>query len=160
MNNFNYNCGCSRTHGAGVVPGPCIVQNGQVWKDGIRLKTEVLPVSAGTDAPGQIFAPKFARWFNTVVKYQANGALYIYDSCGVFTEIMDAQARREIASAVSKDYMEQYVAEAIAGKQDILVSGQNIKTINHQSMLGEGNLAIDGGEPLTVNQFNYLWEIA
>lgn len=158
MNSFNQGCNCS--YGTGIVPGPCVVQNGHVWKDGVRLTTEVLPASAGTDAPGQIFAPKFGRWFNTVVKYQANGALYIYDSCGVFTEIVDAEARRQIASAVSKDYMEQYVNEAISTKQDILISGQNIKTINHQSMLGEGNLTIEGGEPLSVKQFNYLWEIA
>lgn len=35
--------------------------------------------------------------------------------------------------------------QAVASKQDILVSGQNIKTINGQSVLGEGNIAIQGG---------------
>lgn len=30
-------------------------------------------------------------------------------------------------------------------KQDLLVSGQNIKTINHQSLLGNGNINIEGG---------------
>ena len=30
-------------------------------------------------------------------------------------------------------------------KQDLLVSGQNIKTINHQSLLGYGNITIEGG---------------
>lgn len=34
---------------------------------------------------------------------------------------------------------------AVASKQDTLVSGQNIKTINGQSVLGEGNIAIQGG---------------
>lgn len=34
---------------------------------------------------------------------------------------------------------------AVATKQDTLVSGQNIKTINGQSVLGEGNIAIQGG---------------
>ena len=33
----------------------------------------------------------------------------------------------------------------IAGKQDILVSGTNIKTINGQSLLGSGDLTIGGG---------------
>lgn len=33
----------------------------------------------------------------------------------------------------------------ISGKQDILVSGTNIKTINGESILGEGNLTIQGG---------------
>ena len=30
-------------------------------------------------------------------------------------------------------------------KQDLLISGQNIKTINHQSLLGNGNINIEGG---------------
>lgn len=34
---------------------------------------------------------------------------------------------------------------AIAGKQDNLVSGTNIKTINNESILGEGNITIEGG---------------
>ena len=32
-----------------------------------------------------------------------------------------------------------------SGKQDALVSGTNIKTVNNQSILGSGNLQIDGG---------------
>ena len=35
--------------------------------------------------------------------------------------------------------------QAVASKQDTLVSGQNIKTINGQSVLGAGNIAIQGG---------------
>lgn len=34
---------------------------------------------------------------------------------------------------------------AVASKQDTLVSGQNIKTINGESILGAGNIAIQGG---------------
>lgn len=36
-------------------------------------------------------------------------------------------------------------ASALSSKQDTLVSGQNIKTINGESVLGEGNIAIQGG---------------
>lgn len=35
--------------------------------------------------------------------------------------------------------------QAVASKQDTLVSGQNIKTINGESVLGEGNITIQGG---------------
>ena len=35
--------------------------------------------------------------------------------------------------------------EELADKQDTLVSGQNIKTINGQSVLGQGNIEISGG---------------
>ena len=41
--------------------------------------------------------------------------------------------------------------QAVASKQDTLVSGQNIKTINGQSVLGEGNIAIQGGGTITVD---------
>jgi len=36
-------------------------------------------------------------------------------------------------------------------KQATLVSGQNIKTINNQSILGEGNIDITGGGTITVD---------
>lgn len=36
-----------------------------------------------------------------------------------------------------------YVTSQLSGKQDTLVSGTNIKTVNNQSILGEGNLTID-----------------
>lgn len=40
---------------------------------------------------------------------------------------------------------------AVASKQDTLVSGTNIKTINGQSLLGEGNIEIQGGGTITVD---------
>jgi hypothetical protein len=40
------------------------------------------------------------------------------------------------------------LADAIAFKQDILASGENIKTINNQSILGEGNITIEGGSAI------------
>lgn len=36
------------------------------------------------------------------------------------------------------------MSTALAGKQDTLVSGTNIKTINNESLLGSGNLDVDG----------------
>lgn len=45
-----------------------------------------------------------------------------------------------------------YVDSAISGKQDTLVSGTNIKTINNQSILGSGNLNISGEITSDVEQ--------
>ena len=39
----------------------------------------------------------------------------------------------------------QYVDTGLSGKQATLVSGTNIKTINNQSLLGSGNITIEGG---------------
>lgn len=41
-------------------------------------------------------------------------------------------------------------AQAIQGKQDKLVSGTNIKTVNNQSLLGSGNISIEGGGSTVV----------
>lgn len=42
-------------------------------------------------------------------------------------------------------YTESEVDTALGGKQATLVSGTNIKTINNQSLLGSGNITIQGG---------------
>lgn len=47
----------------------------------------------------------------------------------------------------------------MATKQDLLVSGTNIKTINSQSLLGEGNIEIESGSDipfLFINSWNHL----
>ena len=42
-------------------------------------------------------------------------------------------------------YTKSEVDSALGAKQDALVSGTNIKTINNESILGEGNIEIQGG---------------
>ena len=42
--------------------------------------------------------------------------------------------------------------EKFTDKQDTLVSGENIKTINGVSVLGEGNIEVGEGGTITVNQ--------
>ena len=57
------------------------------------------------------------------------------------------------------------VADAVNGKQDILVSGTNIKSINNNSILGAGNLTINGlpaqtgqsGKFLTTDGADATW---
>lgn len=49
----------------------------------------------------------------------------------------------ELITAIAADI--KALATAISGKQATLVSGQNIKTINGDSILGTGNIAISGG---------------
>jgi hypothetical protein len=37
------------------------------------------------------------------------------------------------------------ISQSVSGKQDTLVSGTNIKTVNNESLLGSGNITIQGG---------------
>lgn len=50
----------------------------------------------------------------------------------------------------------KYVDDGLAIKQDELVSGTNIKTINNNSLLGEGNLVIDSLPSQSGNSGKYL----
>ena len=53
-----------------------------------------------------------------------------------------------LAGKVGLDVYSAYTgstATALAGKQETLVSGTNIKTINNESILGSGNITIQGG---------------
>ena len=63
------------------------------------------------------------------------------------TEINNAVSGKVDSSRV--DEIEEVTASALvelhSTKQDILVSGTNIKTINNQSLLGSGNIEIQGG---------------
>lgn len=53
------------------------------------------------------------------------------------------------------------INELVDGKQDTLVSGTNIKTINGTSLLGSGNIDIQGGgsdvEAFTAAEVQTIW---
>lgn len=60
-----------------------------------------------------------------------------------------------------KDLIDK-VNELVDDKQDTLVSGTNIKTINNTSILGSGNIDIQGGgsdvEAFTAAEVQTIWE--
>ena len=55
-------------------------------------------------------------------------------------ELNDALDDKADTSAVTAS-----IAAAVSGKQDTLIAGTNIKTINNESLLGSGNIDIQGG---------------
>lgn len=57
---------------------------------------------------------------------------------------------QQINNAVSGLASESYVDNAVSGKQDTLVSGTNIKTINNESILGSGDITVQGGGAAAV----------
>lgn len=72
-----------------------------------------------------------AHYFYTFVKNGSNDYLFDYDT---------------------RPYTTQAEKDAWSAKQDALVSGTNIKTINNQSILGEGNITIEGGGTINIDQ--------
>ncbi len=56
------------------------------------------------------------------------------------------QPKGEYLTEIPSEYItETELNSSISGKQDVLISGTNIKTINGNSLLGEGNIEIQGG---------------
>ena len=62
----------------------------------------------------------------------------------VFYIITDAEAG-DLSNYYTKTETDNAITAATSTKQDTLVSGTNIKTINNESILGEGNISIEGG---------------
>lgn len=62
------------------------------------------------------------------------------------TEISTALAlKADTATTYTKTETDNAITAATSTKQDTLVSGTNIKTINGETLLGEGNITIQGG---------------
>lgn len=72
----------------------------------------------------------------------------------------------KVSSEIGKIDLSQYATKTeLEAKQDKLTSGVNIKTINNQSLLGSGNINIEGGGSgnalvITLNKSNYSEEYA
>lgn len=58
-----------------------------------------------------------------------------------------------LSSTSTNPVQNKIVTASLAGKQDTLVSGTSLKTINGQSLLGSGNITVEGGEQVTAPQF-------
>lgn len=72
-----------------------------------------------------------------------------YDALAVkdpntFYIITDAEPV-DMSDYYTKDEVDDEITAATSGKQDTLVSGTNIKTVNNESLLGSGNINIQGG---------------
>ena len=68
-----------------------------------------------------------------------------------FYIITDATAG-DLSNYYTKTETDNAITAATSTKQDTLVSGTNIKTINGESILGEGNITIEGGGGVNVVQ--------
>lgn len=63
---------------------------------------------------------------------------------------LNASGQLEVGEPVTQIPSDTYIQGELDNKQDTLVSGTNIKTLNGQSILGSGDLAIGGAESTLV----------
>ena len=76
-----------------------------------------------------------------------------YDKDSIDSQLGDYYTKEEIQENY---YDKDSIDNQLSGKQDVLVSGQNIKTINNQTLLGEGNIHIQEGSAMP---FPNDWDI-
>lgn len=88
-------------------------------------------VSAGTVS---------ADTYYIITDAQAGDLTQYWTSAQTQSAITQATSGKADSSAVTEE-----ISAAVSGKQDTLVSGTNIKTINNESLLGSGNIDIQGG---------------
>lgn len=132
------------------------------------LQRVTLPAAMGDDSQGSPIAPTNGAYCNTLVVYEANGHKYIYSKEGVPTlitsggggdydeiikEIQDdlSETERNLSQeTINRVASDNSMQLEINAKQNTLVSGTNIKTINNQSILGSGNITVEGGTATDV----------
>jgi len=81
-----------------------------------------------------------------VVAYKIDNELIRYNPRPAYFNTLLGSLKDDVENSepITPTDKEQILSE-LANKQDTLVSGVNIKTINHESLLGEGNINITGG---------------
>lgn len=58
----------------------------------VCFRTQTIPASMGTSAEGQPYAPKNGMYHNMIVRYEADGSVWLYDSAGVYTNLKEAES--------------------------------------------------------------------
>lgn len=66
------------------------------------------------------------------------------------TETTKKKIKIDNGTEFARVYTDKEVDNKLTNKQDTLVSGTNIKTLNGQSILGSGDLPISGGGEATL----------
>ena len=70
------------------------------------------------------------------------------------TEPLTPTDKQQMETAIQKNTDDIIVLQN--NKQDVLISGENIKTINNESILGSGNINIEGGGSGGTSNYNEL----
>ena len=79
---------CNCNHGPGEYTSRNVRYPRPVRKceiNGVIFDTMTIPANLGSDAKGQPYAPKDGLYYNKLVRYEANGAVVLYDSRGIYT---------------------------------------------------------------------------
>lgn len=105
-----------------------------------------------TSALSKCGGTSMSGYYWTSTQYSSTSSWYMY----LNVEYLDRISKDEYtylrafsilynATAIGKQSLKDKLAELESSKQDTLISGTTIKTINGESILGEGDLTVEGG---------------
>ena len=99
-----------------------------------------------SEADGKIYIYLGIVYSTTQIELDNNHVVYYNDGTG-------------IRVWTGKDcYTKLEINSVLEDKQDTLISGDNIKTINNQSLLGSGNIEIEETEEISIDNIKELWK--
>ena len=98
------------------VPGQCPNVNcGKKKNDCCGITKVVIAAVLGDDSKDSEVAPFNGAYFNKIVEYEANGAIYFYSSDGIYTKLGNKSKSEETASV---EYVDQQTRYAIRTAED------------------------------------------
>lgn len=117
---------------------------------------KVIILNNECDIPNEVLVEKGQVEIG-VVAFKVDNDLIRYNPSPAYfnTWAGSLKENAENSSAPTPSELEQ-LESIITNKQDKLVSGTNIKTINNQSILGEGNINIEGGGSTGTSDYESL----
>ena len=98
------------------------------------------------------YADEIAKKQNKITASSVNPFVSTEDGTGIdlYETRLESDGQLTRGSVVTQIPTSSWIEGELDNKQDTLVSGINIKTINGQSILGNGDLPISGGEATLV----------
>lgn len=103
--------------------------------DNVTLSGSILTITFNTDSGKQDITIDLSEFINPENYYTKDE--------------VDSAITNATADFVTSGDVETQITAATSGLQETLVSGTNIKTINNESLLGSGNITIQGGSGST-----------
>lgn len=143
-NPFEYKIGT--THSGNIVLSEQIVKSmrdNSTWSGIFTKDNQIVSITALKDALG--ITGTSAEW-GRLVKYGTAG-----DASLTYGQKVNSSA---INNSTDEIPTSSLIYDSLSKKQDSLVSGTNIKTINNNSILGSGNLTITGSVANATNKDN------
>lgn len=148
------NCNC----GDNVIPAPQPLDKSCALKPArVTFRTKLIPASLGDDTGA--YKPEPGSAYDTLVIYQENGAIYFYDSNGVFTCIHEgwANADHELLHSFAAKIDELY--DPIVAVEEV-ESYEDLQGINPSTIPSDGYVSVRHDENHDYREALYFYDAA